>query len=223
MWAPGNSTKIIMTYAVEWSGKSWIKGPIEKGAADGQLTYAQALVAALKAAVTKSATPKTKGGKTRQRRKREGETISAEPHPTLASSNQTRSNWSIDRVLGEPAYITIVVLSLVVIILFFRGRKNSSHGLGHLERRIIYEDMWKTEENELWDWIEERAGIQHIREVDKPSGYVAAKKKTIDTLSNLEGMAEREVMEAIRVTKERLNRLENAVKGKKEDSEKLEL
>jgi hypothetical protein len=26
MWAPGNGTKMIMTYAVEWSGKSWFKG-----------------------------------------------------------------------------------------------------------------------------------------------------------------------------------------------------
>jgi VASt domain-containing protein/GRAM domain-containing protein len=26
MWAPGNGTKLIMTYAVEWSSKSWLKG-----------------------------------------------------------------------------------------------------------------------------------------------------------------------------------------------------
>ena len=28
MWAPGNGTKIIMTYAVEWTGKSWLKGKL---------------------------------------------------------------------------------------------------------------------------------------------------------------------------------------------------
>lgn len=26
MWAPGNGTKLVLTYAVEWSGKSWLKG-----------------------------------------------------------------------------------------------------------------------------------------------------------------------------------------------------
>lgn len=26
MWAPGNSTRIISTFTIEWSGKSWIKG-----------------------------------------------------------------------------------------------------------------------------------------------------------------------------------------------------
>lgn len=28
MWGPDNSTRVIMTYAVEWSGKSWLKGEI---------------------------------------------------------------------------------------------------------------------------------------------------------------------------------------------------
>jgi hypothetical protein len=28
MWGPSNSTRVIMTYAVEWSGKSWLKGKI---------------------------------------------------------------------------------------------------------------------------------------------------------------------------------------------------
>lgn len=28
MWGPGNSTRLIMTFTVEWSGKSWLKGKI---------------------------------------------------------------------------------------------------------------------------------------------------------------------------------------------------
>jgi hypothetical protein len=28
MWGPGNSTRLIMTCAVEWSGKSWLKGMV---------------------------------------------------------------------------------------------------------------------------------------------------------------------------------------------------
>jgi len=26
MWGPSNSTRLVMTYAIEWSGKSWLKG-----------------------------------------------------------------------------------------------------------------------------------------------------------------------------------------------------
>ncbi|KAK8845532.1 hypothetical protein IAR55_006247 [Kwoniella newhampshirensis] len=39
MWAGANSTKVIVTTTVEWTGKSWVKGIIEKSAIDGQKTY----------------------------------------------------------------------------------------------------------------------------------------------------------------------------------------
>ncbi|WVQ86067.1 hypothetical protein IAT38_008235 [Cryptococcus sp. DSM 104549] len=39
MWAGANSTKVVVTTGVEWTGKSWIKGIIEKSAIDGQKTY----------------------------------------------------------------------------------------------------------------------------------------------------------------------------------------
>ncbi|WWC85880.1 uncharacterized protein L201_000747 [Kwoniella dendrophila CBS 6074] len=39
MWAGRNSTKVIVTTTVEWTGKSWVKGIIEKSAIEGQKTY----------------------------------------------------------------------------------------------------------------------------------------------------------------------------------------
>ncbi|ORY34210.1 hypothetical protein BCR39DRAFT_188949 [Naematelia encephala] len=39
MWAGPNSTKVIVTTVVEWTGKSWVKGIIEKSAIEGQKTY----------------------------------------------------------------------------------------------------------------------------------------------------------------------------------------
>lgn len=38
-WAGPESTKVLVTTAVEWTGKSWIKGIIEKSAIDGQKQY----------------------------------------------------------------------------------------------------------------------------------------------------------------------------------------
>lgn len=35
-WAQNNQTKIWVASSIEWSGKSWIKGAIEKGTIDGQ-------------------------------------------------------------------------------------------------------------------------------------------------------------------------------------------
>ncbi|WWC66772.1 uncharacterized protein I206_100677 [Kwoniella pini CBS 10737] len=39
MWAGKNSTKVIVTTTVEWTGKSWVKGIIEKSAIEGQKQY----------------------------------------------------------------------------------------------------------------------------------------------------------------------------------------
>src|SRR5690606_23665373 len=48
MWAPGNATRLVMNCTVEWTGKSWLKNPIEKGANDGQIAYTKELLAALR-------------------------------------------------------------------------------------------------------------------------------------------------------------------------------
>ncbi|WWC58203.1 uncharacterized protein I303_100739 [Kwoniella dejecticola CBS 10117] len=39
MWAGKNSTNVVVTTTVEWTGKSWVKGIIEKSAIEGQKQY----------------------------------------------------------------------------------------------------------------------------------------------------------------------------------------
>ncbi|WRT63770.1 uncharacterized protein IL334_000695 [Kwoniella shivajii] len=39
MWAGKNATKVVVTTTVEWTGKSWVKGIIEKSCIEGQKTY----------------------------------------------------------------------------------------------------------------------------------------------------------------------------------------
>jgi hypothetical protein len=130
----------------------------------------------------------------------------------------------LDR-LAEPANIAVFVLTVVVLILLFSTRRSSSvASLPTIERRLAYEEMWQTQESELWEWIEERVGLHNIREPSASDNqklpWVSSAKKKVDSIANLGGMAEREVLEAIRVTKERLGRLEGMVKkenGKRED------
>lgn len=43
-WAANNSTKMHVVTTIEWSGKSWIKGAIEKGSIDGQKESMKLLV-----------------------------------------------------------------------------------------------------------------------------------------------------------------------------------
>lgn len=48
-------TRMQLNCTVEWSGRSWLKVPIEKGCNDGQLTHGKDLTAALKKELEKSA------------------------------------------------------------------------------------------------------------------------------------------------------------------------
>ncbi|KAL9600700.1 MAG: hypothetical protein Q9219_003030 [cf. Caloplaca sp. 3 TL-2023] len=73
MWASGNSTRILINCAVEWTGKSWLKGPIEKGANDGQQTYANELVKAMKIGVGSRARAGTGASKLKKGKRRKGE------------------------------------------------------------------------------------------------------------------------------------------------------
>jgi hypothetical protein len=204
-----------------------LTGPIEKGAGDGQLTYAQSLVTALKQAVSKSSpTARHKSSKSRGSGRRKGrdgvDTTSPEPHGSaaIAQKNAQRgSSWSFDSLLGEPANIIITVLAVLIVVLLWRGNGSGAlvgapHG-GFKERTAAYEEMWRAQENEVWEWIEERVGLQEIR----APGVAAAKRektpvrevKTKKSGGILDGMDGRELMEAIRVTKERLERLEGEV------------
>lgn len=43
-WDKNNSTKMKVVTSVEWSARSWIKGPVEKGSIDGQKDFMKGLV-----------------------------------------------------------------------------------------------------------------------------------------------------------------------------------
>ncbi|PVF93814.1 hypothetical protein CPB86DRAFT_789686 [Serendipita vermifera] len=48
MWAGATTSKVVVTFTVEWTGKSFIKGIIEKSCGDGQKTYYAELEAAMR-------------------------------------------------------------------------------------------------------------------------------------------------------------------------------
>lgn len=62
-WDDKNTTRVLLTYLVDWSAKSWFKGPIEKGTQDGQLGFSKNLLAELNASVKKSSGVSSKGRK----------------------------------------------------------------------------------------------------------------------------------------------------------------
>jgi hypothetical protein len=73
-WGESNTTHITVLTEVQWSGRSWIKGPVEKGAVEGQKESMGVLLAELKDVIAKSTTT---GGKRKKSAKRgRSETVS---------------------------------------------------------------------------------------------------------------------------------------------------
>lgn len=247
-WAAANQTRLQMNCAIEWSAKSWLKGPIEKGAKDGQGQYGDSLVKILKAAVgrPRGATVASKGGLKKKKRKSEKRDTSEKTHAVQAKEE----DWGAFEVLRgtfgpvvgilRPVLKTevlITVLFVLVIMLWFRGPSLSGSGLTtRSERLTAYEEMWRKEESELWNWLESRAGVDTIayqakgsRDSDDKNSVLQKQKqkqrqkvlKGQDLTLKLreESMADKEVEEAIRVTKERLEVLEGVVSEKRRAKE----
>jgi len=79
-----------------------------------------------------------------------------------------------------------------------------------------YEEMWRREESGLWNWLEDRVGLDAIGDdvAGKESRQLLSRNVMAAKVSN-EQMSDREVDEAIRVTEEKLSALKAAVVKKK--------
>jgi hypothetical protein len=88
--------------------------------------------------------------------------------------------------------------------------------------------MWRGEETELWKWLEERVGLDGAtpafltKEQDRKS--MLNKQRVMDMEQRLvsEEMNEIQMMDAIRITRERLKALEEAVRGRHKSSQSLQ-
>jgi len=97
------------------------------------------------------------------------------------------------------------------------------------ERIAAYEEIWRAEESDLWNWLEERVGMEgmaypaNARREDpqelrkKRERDIKAKGRGLRARLADERMAEREIDEAIRTTEERLRVLKGVV-GRKRDA-----
>ncbi|KAF2674361.1 hypothetical protein BT63DRAFT_449354 [Microthyrium microscopicum] len=220
MWGPSNSTRLVMTYVIEWSGKSWIKGPIENGARDGQTQYAKDLAAALRAAVTKSATNRSgksraKGGVRRRKGTADG-ALDSSSSPTPASAATSSSSGGAFEILTSlPQGLLAGLLGILLLIVLWRGRTpRGDYGVLPAHRIAAYEEMWRAEEAELWQWLEERVG-ERAWMGHAPSSGSVKKVEPLRMFDQLDKMGEQQVGEAIRITKEKLGVLEDALREKK--------
>ena len=79
---------------------------------------------------------------------------------------------------------------------------------------MAYEETWVREESALWEWLDERVGLDRLN-ADSPVRHnKAIERRTVEDRLGRGRMHDREVEEAIRVTEEKL-RILKEVMGKK--------
>lgn len=126
---------------------------------------------------------------------------------------------------GNVVYGLLVGLLVATWFGFGTNSRSGKHGqeLGYLnypERMAAYEEMWKREESELWNWLEERVGLERLNgdapRVQSKRKVVSVSPRAIQDRIRKGGMDERELREAIRVTEEKLEVLRGVVEGEKE-------
>ncbi|CAK7222580.1 hypothetical protein SBRCBS47491_004911 [Sporothrix bragantina] len=123
----------------------------------------------------------------------------------------------------------------------FNGNNGGGGGAGGMglrrggsypERMAAYDEMWRREESELWDWLEERVGLDRLmdggamghasssgggggRSGDSSHHQEPRKRafepRTVEDKLREERMDEREIREAIKVTEEKLQVLKEVV------------
>ena len=273
-------TRLQLNCTVEWTGKSWLKGPIEKGCNDGQITHGKDLTAALKRELEKYAAaskPRGKGGaKGGKKGKGSGKGAQASSaansvaaqkaaREKAAREKEERENaaWGVflplkpvlgpvvEMVPGGGMGLLIGVGVLLVIIcastgkLPFFGKKTTARDrnpLGRYSRLGIppgrygsysdWEQSWYAEEQGLWDWLEDRVGLNAANTGGVPSNTQEERRaKAWNKLSKIErnqmlnkieevrGMEEREVEEAVKVMEKRLEILRAIVNERKTQQE----
>ncbi|EXJ79679.1 hypothetical protein A1O3_07959 [Capronia epimyces CBS 606.96] len=257
-WGPGNSTRFQMNCTIEWTAKSWLKGPIEKGANDGQAQYGDSIVRVLKSAVTGRPRGTTNASKVSKptKKKRKGDKkskgIEAEEEKKKAE------HWGLLEFLRPPLQpivsvvspllkleVLVAILSVTVMILWWRGPSGSAGlssrtGLSYSNRLAAYDTLWTQEQDEFWDWLEARAGVDTVllRSQSMPQQQTAneetadslkqrtkqrqrgkvlqAARKDVEAKIREEKISQREMEDAIKVTQERLQVLEDVMEKKKQ-------
>lgn len=224
-------------------------GPIEKGANDGQTSYCNDLVKALKTGVTSRPRAGTNGSKLKSKgKRRKGDADPARTSPAsvkaVATGAQPKdSSWGffepLHGILGPvldifspmiSANMVIGFLLFFILINWLRGPRSSASGNGlayipTAERIAAYEEIWRKEENALWDWLEERVGMQGVAYPGSSDreAVAQARRQREQSLRN-KGlrskladvkMSEREVDHAISITEDKLGVLKRALQEKK--------
>lgn len=170
-WGPNNTTKFRMSTWIDWTGKSWIKGAIEKGAMDGQVSYAKNLVKEINSSMMGGKKPKSMKIKMSSKEDKSNESSGTDEHVETAG------------LLGSVKwfYVSIALLLVVLYLAISAYRGRHSGGLDTRLRSV-------QEEYYLWQWIDGRMPVSSVRHQDLAQADIQEAIRVMETrLDKLKG------------------------------------
>lgn len=179
-WADGNATRLMLSYLIDWTGKSWFKGPIEKGTHDGQMVMANHLIKDIETsikkggAVSKAKVNKGKKGKAPGKKKKttslksgkaRSEASEAAPKGWLTQIVDLLQINPIPMVSVPLWGILLIVLFLYLLFSRLFGGPGADHytnsDMFHLGRDKFSRDKLELlrlqEEYNVWHWLDDRS------------------------------------------------------------------
>jgi VAD1 Analog of StAR-related lipid transfer domain/GRAM domain len=220
-WADNNETKIVISFWMEWTAKSWIKGAVEKGAQDGQISTAKDLISALnsslKASKAKKAAVPTAAKKKpvavpKKKARKKVQNLEAkrgmEENVGVLQNIANIFSWSPVSVIGIPVWAYLIVFMTLYIFLSSFVWKPISVGQQRELLRL-------KEEYEMWKWIDDRMGSRDssgyrsegISFSSDASLFSTDQKYTTPASFNYRSHNLQDVVEAIQITEHRIKLL----------------
>lgn len=192
-WAEQNACKMVVYTSVVWTGKSWIKGAVEKGTVDGQKEAMSLTFATLEEAL-EDAKESGGGKKKKSKRKAKKAQTALSPPPQASQENiVTRILKLFDPlfdIVGLPGFLRGPFLAIAVLGVYFLTR--SSHKADPVVSRESYlvgpndhrfSDFYRQNEYQLWDWMDIRNGNPRRKSKSEiKSGY---KKQELEEMVKL--------------------------------------
>lgn len=155
-WDANNHTQIRLGTWLNWTGKSWLKGPIEKGAIDGQTSYCSSLISEISKKV----------GSAETQRNADEDSDQITPAASVPSSPGSKSKSAKKSATAQKAAEAIkewqqlcMILSAVIAVLFIlllvvwaRSPKAPASPSREQQSNLIR----LQNELEMWQWIDDR-------------------------------------------------------------------
>lgn len=194
-WGQGNTTIMTVITNVVWTGKSFIKGAIEKGSIDGQKATTDIMIQEMKKRIDNARSSSKGGKKKRSKRKKSpkpAEEISVSPvTPSSSSLIETIHRFILnafsplsdplikDFNLTSPKTIGSLIITCILILSFMRSlltNKEKSTAISVLRPgKILIDNVqynYVPAYETLMDPYEEAKRYKHVRNTKKSSGNI---------------------------------------------------